>query len=114
MSWDKNTIITSELDAIMRVLTNLEVPFEVIILGEVQGFGLNDEDYYEDKDGVMNFIDKMYPIRKLSYGDNIVLEQMHRTHDCDFDDILVSYNFKQGTEPKEWKLEIYVDEEDYQ
>lgn len=99
MSWDKNTIITSDIDFIIRLLDRFKVRYKIKIIGEVAGLGLND--YFAGRD--------VYQIRKLTYCDIVVLEQMHRTHDCDSDDVLTSKEFKKKDVPKKWPLETYIE-----
>lgn len=111
MSWDKNTIVLSNLDNVATTLEEIGIPYKITELGKLKGFGLND-DLYGDKD-------KYYPIRKLEYttvkGLNVVIaERMIRTHDCDSDDTLISVKLPQSTfDDNEWKLEIYADEDDF-
>ena len=105
MSWDKNTIVVSQIDQDLRLLEKFGIPYELKELGRVMGHGLNDCG------------DKFYSIRRLEFGDEVVLEQMHRTDDCDADDTIISMVFEKGKEPKEWPLEImeeaiYLEDED--
>jgi len=71
------------VDALVEVLSELDVPYDIEELGRVRGVGLND---IELEDGSS----PMYPIRRLEYSDYVVLEQMQRHPDCDTDDIIVS------------------------
>jgi hypothetical protein len=102
MSWDKNTIVHSEIDAIISIFEEIHYPYKLKILGEVMGCGLNDDD------------GQIYSIRSLEYktkkGYNIVLlERMERTSDCDGDDYIVVHKFNKKDVPKNWKLEITDD-----
>jgi len=101
VSYDKNTIDYSRIDATKEVLQELGEEFTVTYLGEVVGQGVNDVP------------EMSYFLRKLEYRDKIMLERMERTYDCDSDDVRASYVFKKGEEPKEWPLEIYLDEDEY-
>lgn len=93
MSWDKNTVNLSDVDSRIHVLNQIGISYSLITLGEVGGHGLND------------FDGKTYPIRQLKYKDIVVLEQMIREDDCDFDDMIISYEFFAQEEPKNWPLE---------
>jgi hypothetical protein len=116
MSWDKNTVINSEIDTVARTLDDLNIPYELITLGNVVGHGLND-DYSEEGPS------KTHPIRMLTYkdrwGDVCIREQMQRFADCDADDVIVSVRFQdKRVLPKEFAvdftqfpLEVYYDEE---
>ncbi len=53
---------------------------------------------------------KYYKIRKLEYKDNVVIEQMVRTSDCDSDDTILSIRFKKGEVPSDWKIEVTIDD----
>lgn len=103
MSWNKNTIVASEIDSVIRTLDDCKASYDLTTLGEVTAMGLND-----DYNGI-----NRYPVRRLEYQNTVILEQMQRTHDCDMDDCLVSCRFKKGEEPKDWKLEIFDDCEDF-
>jgi len=95
MSWDKNTYNMSHIDEISRTLTKLKIHHAITILGKVKGMGMNDT--YDDKE--------YYELRKLEYKDTVILEKMHRTTDCDTDDVIMSHEFKKSEEPKDWELE---------
>ena len=103
MGWNKNTIVASAIDFTIDTLKNLGVPYTLTTLGEVNGDGLNDDYFGTGK----------YPIRRLEYLDKIILEQMERTYDCDFDDHLKSSQFAKDQEPKSWPLELYLHDEGY-
>lgn len=98
MGWDKNTWSLSQIDAIIKTLKHLKTPYKLTVLGKVNATGIND--YWEDR--------KEYKIRKLEYKNIIILEQMHRTSDCDTDDIIESHEFRKEYIPKQWKLEITI------
>jgi len=113
MSWDKNTHNFSFMDKTIEFLKRFEEPYTIKVLGKVRGMGLNDiyEAGFTD-DGYPKY--KWYEIRKLEYRDRVMLEQMHRTHDCDSDDTLISAEFPKIEAPMNWPLEIYLDDEDYE
>jgi len=97
MSWNKNTVSYSEINATITVLKELGQEYKLTILGTVPGHGSNDE--YKSK----------YDIRKLEYKDTVIIEQMKRHFDCDSDDIIISFRFTGDDKiPEDWKLEITV------
>ena len=96
MSWNKNTFVISEIDSIVRTLQETKQPYEVVELGRVNADGISDSFMGIDS----------YAIRKLTYGKNVMLEQMQRDPDCDGDDLLVSFEFDQDDQPEQWPLEI--------
>lgn len=105
MSYNKNTINRSAVDATIQVLENLGTSYKVTKLGAVTGLGLNDEIFEEDMKEILHSEQRYYEIRKLEYKDVIILEKMIRNKDCDVDDYILSYEFKKGCEPKDWKIE---------
>ena len=97
MSWNKNTINCSHLEAVIQPLKDCDIHYRVTVLGKVMGMGLNDDmDWSGD--------DKYYEIRKLEYKDEVVIEQMERHPDCDIDDIIVSYQMNKNV--TEYFLEL--------
>ena len=52
-----------------------------------------------------------YDVRRLDYNNFVILEQLVRTNDCDFDNIFTSSKFNKDKEPDNWQIEI--DKEDY-
>lgn len=94
MSWNKNTIVSSHIDVIVKTLTEVGEKYEVRELAKVDGMGLNDD------------WDTKYPIRMLSYRNIVVLERMNRHPDCDFDDFIDSHEFDKNYVPKEWEYDI--------
>jgi hypothetical protein len=98
MSWDKNTINLSNLDAVKNVLDDLKIKYTLEAKAKVRGFGLNDGMYGEE--------DKYYELRRLSYRGFVILEQICRTSDCDADDTITSHKFTREDEPKDWEYEI--------
>ena len=112
MSWDKNTWSCSQIDNTIKLLKEFNEPYKLTVLGKVKGLGLNDDfDTGFDDNGYPKI--KYYEIRKLEYKNTIILEQMHRTYDCDSDDTLLSIQFEKGKEPEKWPLEIYIDGENF-
>ena len=111
MSWDKNTIVCSQINAIISTLDICKKPYTLSVLGNVQGHGLNDDLIIEDNSGELYPGSKYYDIRKLEFEGIVILEQMQRSHDCDTDDMIISVKFDKGSEPKTWPLEIYMDKE---
>ena len=105
MSYNKNTINKSTVDATIKLLKELKIPYKVKILGQVMGLGLNDDIWGEDIKEEIHCDHKYYDIRRLEYRDVVILEKMIRNKDCDIDDYIMSYEFKKGLEPKDWKVE---------
>jgi hypothetical protein len=99
MSWDKNTISISEIDAVKHVLDNLGVKYTESIIATFNGRGLNDA--YNDVSA--------YNLRRLQYNDIILLECVEMDADCDIDDVIISYEFSASTEPKNWKAIKHTD-----
>jgi hypothetical protein len=97
MSWNKNTINLSQIDAWINLCKSNNMAYELTVLGKVRGRGLNDDGDLE--------------IRRLRCGESVLLERMERTADCDSDDLIQSYQYNRATEPKQWDIEI-GDEED--
>lgn len=92
MSWNKNTSNFSEIDSNIEVLDNLSIPYSLSVLGNVCARGINDlVDYY--------------PMRRLEFKGQVVLEKMCRNCDCDCDDSIYSEKFKLEDEPKNWSFE---------
>lgn len=98
MSWDKNTLNYSDIPLVSRVLKILKEPYKVEIMGEVDGYGLND------------LSGEKHRLHKLIFRGKVILEQMVRTHDCDCDDYI--HSVLKNKEPKNWSLEVWVDEEE--
>ncbi len=108
MSYNKNTIKQTEIDAIIRVLQKTKAPYELSVLGRVIGRGINDE--HGGCPGMT--ADGYYEMRRLAYGDEVLLESIYRPLDCDADDIISSTIFHKDFEPTDWKLEIIEEEEE--
>ena len=98
MSWNKNTIRMTEVDATLKVLCKARIHYTLETLGFVGGRGLNDEG--EGK----------YECRKLTYGDVVLMERMDCSSDCDADDYFVSLEFRKGEEPTFWELSFYAED----
>ena len=97
MSWDKNTISVSWLDATKRVLDNLSIPYMLSSIGRFRGSGLNDDD------------DKMHELRRLQYKSKVILEYAELDADCDTDDVIHSEEFDRGSEPLDWQAVRHTD-----
>ena len=100
MSYNKNTINFSQIDALLIVLDDLKQPYSLFILGEVGAYGMNDDDR------------QSYPIRKLVCFESTgikrtIVEQMRRSDDCDANDYIMSECFLGETYPgdENWQLE---------
>ena len=100
MSWDKNTTISTKIDDTVEVLRENDIPYTLEILGKVEARGLNDT-----CTGT-----KYYSIRKLSYQNFVIMEQMIRDPDCDIDDVITSEKFKKDNVPENWRIDVEIDE----
>ena len=89
----------SSIDSIVDALYESGVQYKLTILGTVRGSGNND------------ILDKVYTARKLEYHDFVILEQLIKNIDCDADDYFVSVKFSKDKEPKNWKIEVIIDED---
>ncbi|MDO8661006.1 MAG: hypothetical protein Q7K43_03895 [Candidatus Woesearchaeota archaeon] len=92
--------MTSTLDATLRVLQKTNTPFDLEVVGEVAGRGLNDTDF-----------PGTYLLQRLQYGNTVIREQMERTCDCDCDDTLFSTEVSliDGEEPENLlPLEVFA------
>jgi len=105
MSYNKNTINRSAVDATIQVLKNLKIPYKLTILGKVIGLGSNNEVFEEDIKGILHPTNKYYEIKKLEYKDVVILEKIIRNNDYDIDDYIMSYEFKINYVPRNWKIE---------
>lgn len=102
MSWDKNTISVSGLDASKRVLDNLSIPYTLDSIGRFSGRGLNDGPY-------MDGSDKVYVLRRLRYKDKVILEYAELDADCDTNDVIHSQEFHISDEPLDWQVVRHTD-----
>ena len=93
MSWNKNTINMSALEAMRCMLEDLHEPYEVQVIAEFRGLGLNDD--FADDD--------MHQLRRLRYRDTVILEYVNMHSDCDTDDVISSRRFPLKDEPKDWQ-----------
>ena len=91
MSWNKNTVNCSGLDAIREALLGLGASHTITSIGEFVGRGLNDED------------GELYDLRRLQYFNAVVLEYVDLHSDCDADDVICSQWFSMENEPKDWQ-----------
>lgn len=101
MSWDKNTLSFSQIDAVVDVLKDMGVSYKLTVITKVLGRGLNDGGMWDK--------DKYYELRRLEYGNTVYLEKIEQDADCDADDIISSHKFTKATEPKNWKPIIQID-----
>ena len=99
MSWDKRTINMSHLDMVRELLDDSGFPYTLIVQESVPGFGIND-------DIPLTGEPKYYDLRRLQYGNWVILERIERTADCDEDDTISSHKFSLWEEPKDWKYII--------
>uniref|UniRef100_A0A6M3K4N9 Uncharacterized protein n=1 Tax=viral metagenome TaxID=1070528 RepID=A0A6M3K4N9_9ZZZZ len=99
MSWDKNTISLSGLDAVIGTLLDLGIDHEVSIIAEFHGRGLNDD--YLDL--------SPHKLRRLEYGKWVILEKVEQDADCDTDDCILSCKFELDKEPKDWQPIVSTD-----
>lgn len=98
MSWNKNTVMFSEVDAVMRTLQELETPYTLEVIDSFRGMGLNDYDG-----------DAMYDLRRLQYADTVILEYVELDLDCDTDDCILSTRFILWEVPNEWEAIRHTD-----
>ena len=89
MSWNKNTVIVSEVDATVRIMDSMGMKYQLHKLGEVANMGL---EVQYDPDVLHNV-----PIRAIEFVDvqgvkHLLIVQMQRTLDCDSDDFVVSFH----------------------
>lgn len=79
MSWNKNTINSSNILYLARALSENGVKIELYKVGEVAADGLNDGGRGS------------YPIYLLITPKKTYLDVMERDYDCDFDDIIYTH-----------------------
>ena len=94
MSYNKKIINISKVDFAIEILEDLNIPYNCEIIGKVR---------------VM--VDDYYNIRRLDYNNFVILEQLIRTKNYDFDNIFTSSKFNKDKEPDNWQMEIV--REDY-
>ena len=102
MSWDKNTISISKLEAVKETLDGLNIPYQLSIIDTFRGRGLNDDPY-------MDGTDTIYELKRLQYAEKVILEYVELDADCDVDDVIYSEQFKLGYEPEEWEATRHTD-----
>lgn len=105
MSWDKQCYNMSQILQTVEILKKTKTEYNLSVLGEVVNMGnamLYGDEFEENI--------KLY---KLDFQDEIWLDKMIRTCDCDSDDYVQTYKFKKGEEPHEWWLEEYTDYEGF-
>jgi len=98
MSWDKRTINMSHLDMVMEMLDDSGFSYTLTVEASVIGLGINDDTLTREL--------KHYDLRRLQYGNWVILERIERTADCDEDDTISSHKFSLWEEPKDWKYII--------
>ena len=101
MSWNKNTRGNTRIDDITEVLEENDISYTLEILGKVEARGLNDT--YTGT--------KYYCIRKLTYQNFVIMEQMIREPDCDIDDIIIATKFYKDSVPDNWEIEEEIEDE---
>jgi len=99
MSWDKNTISFSDIDAVIDALKDIGIDYKLSVLTRVVGRGLNDD--YMGRE--------FWELRRLEYGNTVYLEKIEQDAECDTDDIITSHKFTKSTEPKDWVAIIQTD-----
>ena len=93
MSWDKNTVNFSEIEATKDVLDNLGETYQESIIATFRPCGLND-DYM----GISS-----RNLRRLQYKNKVILEYVEVDADCDVDDVILSQQFDLQDEPTDWQ-----------
>jgi hypothetical protein len=94
MSWDKNTIMFSDITPITRELIRTKEKYQLFTIGKVKAMGLND---------LIHGIEE-YDLRILIYKGGVVVEQVRQMLDCDVDDVIVSETFNFDELPEKWPL----------
>lgn len=114
MSWTKKTIILSKLDNKQTELKNSNLPYVVSLLGKVQGQGLNDWEHIPLKAPLVEGLAavatenlRTYWIRRLDWGDNVILERIIQTKDMSLNDYVISLQFKTHNLPQVWQHHIW-------
>lgn len=100
MPYTKNTVNLSRLDTIVHYLKDKGYKPKIVMLGKIQGRGLNDLIPYTTNK-------KLYFMRKLEYLDKIMVEKFIGTNDEELDDYIFSYEFQEGKFPKDWVTVMY-------
>jgi len=91
MSYDKQTINLSKLEAVRDTLETLGEPYDVSPLATYRGAGCNDPD------------GALYGLWRLQYRDTVILEYVTMDSDCDANDYIQSLQFDLKDEPKTWQ-----------
>lgn len=102
MSWDKNTINCSHLNAVKQTLDNLGIEYCCTTIGRFSGRGTNDDPY-------MDGTETLYFLQRLQYGTRVILEYAVLDADCDVDDVIHSSEFDLKDEPKDWEAVRHTD-----
>lgn len=95
MILSKKTLLLTRVDKILKDLKKIKQPYKLSLLGTVKGIGVNDIDS-----------DHVYLIRRLEYGDIVILERFIRSKDKELDDFIISKTFSKDSVPKTWKFKI--------
>ena len=103
MSWNKNTIVFSDITPITRELIRNKENYHLFTIGKIKARGLND---------LINNTEE-YCLSILIYKGGIILEQARQTIDCDGDDVIVSETFNFDELPDKWPLIRNMDYHDY-
>ena len=97
--WRKQTQILSRVDAVVALLKERRVHHKLTLLNRVEGRGANDLDAIKERY-------RTYLIRKLEFGEIVILEQLIRTRDNELDDYIISKQFFGKYIPKNWHVKI--------
>lgn len=96
MSWDKITIMSSDINAVIDTLESLNISYKLTTLKKVKGLGINDDET------------QLYAIRRLEYQGIVIIEKMIRTSDCDTNDCVTSFRMNLKDEPRVWEPEVTI------
>jgi hypothetical protein len=87
---NKNTIVTSQIDNLKEIFDIKGTAYRLTILGNITCSGFNDVFDNENKG--------RYVLRKMEYGNKVLMEQFQKTLGRDLDNYIVSVEFTKGTE----------------
>lgn len=99
MSWTKQTIRLSVVDDVIEQFKKELKQFKLTLMGKVAGQGMNDLSRDTEEW-------RVYLIRRLEFGDTIILEQMVQNGDMELDDFIMSYTYNRKDLPKTWKYKV--------
>ena len=97
MGYKKNTIRDQKIDNTIEVLKNMDIPYSLEIIEKVTGYGLNDFGWGKNK---------YHDIRKLSYGNTVLIEEMKRGLTNETDDVIIVCTLKKNEESKILPLKV--------